>query len=162
GTRRRARQLPFTSTSPHVRTLCRRENRHRSSRSGLPKSDDWCILYSVTTPRRSATADCVGDSGKPLRAVLYARVSTRDKQDPESQLGALRQWAAARGWAIVGGERDRISGAPAKRRGAPAGLARAFRTLEERRADVLAVFAADRLVRSATGLLHLVERVQAI
>lgn len=116
----------------------------------------------MTMSRRSATPIGSGDFGKPPRVVLYARVSTRDKQDPESQLGALRQWVNSRGWHVVAEERDRISGDPSKRRGDPAGLARAFRALEERRADVLAVFAADRLVRSPTALLHLVERVQAL
>src|SRR5262249_8338237 len=103
-----------------------------------------------------------GVCDKPLRAVLYARVSTRDKQDPESQLASLRPWAAQRGWTIVAEERDRVSGDATKRRGDPPGLARAFRALEERRADVLAVFAADRLVRSPTGLLSLVARVQGL
>ncbi len=37
--------------------------------------------------------------GRPLRVALYARVSTRDKdQDPEMQLEALRTYVAARGW----------------------------------------------------------------
>ena len=36
------------------------------------------------------------------RVALYARVSTRDKdQDPETQLYALRNYAAQRGWEIV-------------------------------------------------------------
>lgn len=103
-----------------------------------------------------------GDFGKAMRAVLYARVSTRDKQDPEAQLARLREWARARGWIVVAEERDRVTGDAAKRRGDPPGLARALRALEERRADMLAVFAADRLVRSPTGLLALVSRVQAL
>ena len=36
---------------------------------------------------------------RPFRVALYARVSTRDKdQDPELQLDALRAYVAARGW----------------------------------------------------------------
>ena len=36
------------------------------------------------------------------RVVIYARVSTRDKaQTPDSQLHALREYAAGRGWQIV-------------------------------------------------------------
>ncbi len=37
-----------------------------------------------------------------MKVILYARVSTRDgDQDPETQLYALRQYAAQRGWEIV-------------------------------------------------------------
>ena len=37
----------------------------------------------------------------PIRCALYARVSTRDHdQNPETQLYALRQYAAAQGWEI--------------------------------------------------------------
>jgi DNA invertase Pin-like site-specific DNA recombinase len=38
----------------------------------------------------------------PLRVALYARVSTRDKdQDPELQLEAMREYVRARGWEAV-------------------------------------------------------------
>lgn len=37
-----------------------------------------------------------------MRVVLYARVSTKDKeQTPETQLYALREYVAARGWQVV-------------------------------------------------------------
>jgi DNA invertase Pin-like site-specific DNA recombinase len=39
--------------------------------------------------------------GKSLRAGLYARVSTHDQHTLSLQLGALRTYAAQRGWAIV-------------------------------------------------------------
>ena len=36
------------------------------------------------------------------RVAIYARVSTRDKdQDPELQLGPLREYVATRGWVAV-------------------------------------------------------------
>ena len=39
------------------------------------------------------------EAGRSLRVGLYARVSTRDKdQDPELQLDPLRAYVAARGW----------------------------------------------------------------
>jgi DNA invertase Pin-like site-specific DNA recombinase len=63
---------------------------------------------------------------------------------------------------VVAEESDRVSGDPARRKGDPPGLSRAMEAIERRRADVLAVFAADRLVRSPLGLLQLVARVQAI
>jgi DNA invertase Pin-like site-specific DNA recombinase len=40
--------------------------------------------------------------GRPLRVGLFARVSTRDKdQDPELQLGAMRDYVRTRGWEAV-------------------------------------------------------------
>lgn len=125
------------------------------------------------------------DKSEALRAVLYARVSTggesseeatraeaaaevaprrraKSQQDPEVQLRALRPWVASRGWSVVAEEVDRISGDPKRRKGDPPGLARALRAISERRADVLVVFASDRLVRSAVGLLQLVGRVEAL
>lgn len=95
-----------------------------------------------------------------MRAVLYARVSkVEGDQDPETQLNALRQWAAQRGWDVASEHTDRVSGDPARRKGDPKGLRGALAAL--RKGDVLAVFAADRLVRSPMALLQLVVRIQA-
>ena len=48
---------------------------------------------------------------KNLRAGLYARVSTEDRgQDPETQLRPLREYAARRGFAVVGEFVDHASG----------------------------------------------------
>ncbi|HXX38864.1 MAG TPA: recombinase family protein [bacterium] len=44
-----------------------------------------------------------------VRVGLYARCSTADKQDPEGQLLQLRQYAASRGWEIVGEFTDHTS-----------------------------------------------------
>ena len=97
-----------------------------------------------------------------LRAVLYVRVSKGEKQDARSQLGALRPFAKARRWEVVAVEQDNVSGDPARRKGDPPGLRAALRRLEAREADVLVVFAADRLVRSPMGLIQLVARVQSL
>ena len=41
----------------------------------------------------------MGPADRPIRVALYARVSTRDKdQDPELQLAAMREYAGTRGW----------------------------------------------------------------
>jgi len=45
-----------------------------------------------------------------MRAILYARVSTTDKQDPEMQLAELREYAFRRGWELGGTFVDRTSG----------------------------------------------------
>ncbi len=100
---------------------------------------------------------------RPLRAVLYARVSRDDgEQDPAVQLQALQEWAGVRGWRVVAQESDRITGDPARRNGDPPGLRKALSRIQCKKADVLAVFAADRLVRSPVGLIQLVSRVQSL
>jgi len=59
-----------------------------------------------------------------MKAVLYARVSTTDKQDPEMQLAELREYASRRGWELCGTFVDRTSGTresrPALDEGLPA------------------------------------------
>jgi DNA invertase Pin-like site-specific DNA recombinase len=40
-------------------------------------------------------------TGKPLRAAIYARVSTAGQQSVPAQLEALRDYAAHRGWEVV-------------------------------------------------------------
>jgi DNA invertase Pin-like site-specific DNA recombinase len=40
-------------------------------------------------------------TGKPMRAVIYARVSTPGQQSVPAQLEALREYAAHRGWEVV-------------------------------------------------------------
>lgn len=95
-----------------------------------------------------------------LRAVIYARVSKDSgEQDPAVQIRTLRAWCTDRGWRVVAAHSDRVSGDPARRRGDPPGLRAALGLIEARQADVIAVFATDRLVRSAVGLLALVARV---
>ena len=103
----------------------------------------------MTTPR------------KPLRAILYARVSTdRGEQDPESQLVAERSWAAGRDLVVIAEFADRITSDPKRRRRDPPGLTQAIHLIEDGKADVLVIFAADRLVADPLRLLQLVTRVQ--
>lgn len=97
-----------------------------------------------------------------MKVVLYARVSRDLGQNPESQLGALRSWCASRNWTVVAETSDRVTGDPARRKGDPPGLREALRLLQARKAQVLVVFAADRLVRSPIGLLQLLARVEAV
>jgi hypothetical protein len=54
-----------------------------------------------------------------MRAVLYARVSTTDKQDPEMQLADLREYASRRGWELCGTFVDRTAGPGQGRRMKP-------------------------------------------
>ena len=47
---------------------------------------------------------------KPGRVVLYARVSTRDKQETENQLRDLRRFAKSQNWKLTGEYIDHASG----------------------------------------------------
>jgi len=96
-------------------------------------------------------------------AVLYARVSDKDKQDTRQMLAILRTYAQGRGWAIAGEHSDKVTGDPARRQGEPPGLRAAMeRVASLAGAGVLVISAADRLVRSPIELLDLVARVQAL
>lgn len=94
------------------------------------------------------------------RTVIYVRCST-DEQEPETQKLALRAEAERRGYRIVSELQDRTSGDPARRKRTPPGLSRAIEMIERRAADVLLIFAADRLVRHPIGLLQLVSRIRS-
>ena len=95
--------------------------------------------------------------------VLYLRVSRSESQELGTQEGALRAEATRRGWRVVAVESDQVSGDPARRGGrTPPGLGRALALVERGKASILLVFAADRIVRSALGLLQLVQRVQQL
>jgi len=86
---------------------------------------------------------------KPIRAALYARVSTSD-QTAENQLRDLRAHAQARGWSIHKEYVDEgISGAVSKRPALDDLMADANR----RRFELVAVFRFDRFARSTVHLL---------
>ena len=93
--------------------------------------------------------------GRPTRVAMYARVSTTGHgQDPELQLGELRQVAQQRGWSVAGEYVDEgISGAKASR---PA-LDRMLADAREGRVDVVAIWKLDRLARSVAHLLEITD-----
>ena len=81
-----------------------------------------------------------------MKAALYARVSTSNgEQDPETQLGELRAWAARLGCDIVGEYVDRVSGSKGAEERPE--LKKALRDAHERRFDVFLVWALDRVSR---------------
>ena len=53
---------------------------------------------------------------KPRRIVLYARVSTKDRQDAQNQLDQLRDFAAKQDWTIVHEYIDNVSGKTSEKR----------------------------------------------
>jgi len=95
---------------------------------------------------------------RPLRAALYARVSTTGHgQDVGLQLDELRQVAAQRGWEAVAYIDEGVSGAKDSR---PA-LDRMLVDAREGRLDVVAIWKLDRLARSVRHLLELSDSLNA-
>jgi DNA invertase Pin-like site-specific DNA recombinase len=89
--------------------------------------------------------------GAQKRVALYARVSTVDKgQDPETQLLALREYAARRSLVPAGEYIDYASGTHGDRPQYQALLAVA----RKRQIDVVLVWRYDRFARSTQELVH--------
>lgn len=78
-----------------------------------------------------------------MRVALYARVSTRDKQETDNQLQQLREFCAKQGWTIHREYLDRISGKTAER---PAFQAM-FEAAGRRQFDTLLFWSLDRVSR---------------
>src|SRR6516162_7597195 len=92
------------------------------------------------------------------RAALYCRVSTVD-QHPETQLGELRQFAANKGFKVVGEYIDHgYCGARARR---PA-LDRMMDDARRNKFDVLLVWSCDRLARSTKHLLQTIDELNGM
>ena len=93
------------------------------------------------------------------RAAIYIRVST-DDQTVENQAHALQEVAQRRGWEIVTTYSDQgISGA--KGRDKRPGLDQMLKDSQRRRFDVIMSWSVDRLGRSLTDLLHVIQHLEA-
>jgi DNA invertase Pin-like site-specific DNA recombinase len=91
---------------------------------------------------------------RPLRVALYARVSTRDKeQDPELQLHPMREYAAARGWQAT----EYVDHTPAGDLAGRTAWARLLEDARRRRLDRVLVWKLDRAFRST---LHCLSTLQ--
>jgi len=84
----------------------------------------------------------------PLRAGLYARVSTQDQQTIPMQTRALREYAARRGWSIALHVKEIGSGASQRER-----REQLLEAARRREIDVVLVWRLDRWGRSVTDLL---------
>jgi DNA invertase Pin-like site-specific DNA recombinase len=93
-----------------------------------------------------------------MKVAIYARVSTRDKQNPEVQLRELRRYCASRGLRIVQTEVDRGKGSVDKREG----LNRILEAVRTRRVDGVVVLKLDRLFRSLKNLIQTLEEFEAL
>jgi DNA invertase Pin-like site-specific DNA recombinase len=94
-----------------------------------------------------------------LRAALYARVSTNDRQDPDLQLRELRDHAGVRGWKVIDEYVDKgHSGAKDSR---PA-LNRLMADARRRKFDVIAVWKLDRFGRSLRHLVNALADLESL
>jgi DNA invertase Pin-like site-specific DNA recombinase len=94
-----------------------------------------------------------------LKIAIYARVSTKNGQDPEMQLAELREYIRNRKWKIADEYVDRgISGASDSR----PELNRLMADANRRRFDVVVVWKFDRFARSVSHLLRALETFRAL
>lgn len=94
---------------------------------------------------------------RPLRVALYARVSTRDKdQDPELQLEPLRAYAAARGWSAV----TYVDRAPAGDLAHRTAWRALLADVDRRQVDLVLVWKLDRAFRSTLDALDTLRRLE--
>ena len=93
-----------------------------------------------------------------MKAAIYARVST-DQQNPEMQLGEVREYCCRRGLEIAGEYVDNgISGHKERR---PA-LDRLLAACRKRRVDVVVVYRYDRFARSLRQLVNALEEFRSL
>src|ERR1039457_6488083 len=99
-------------------------------------------------------------SKRPIRAALYARISTLNHgQDPEVQLRELREFCQRRGFAIAHEYVDRgISGSREKR---PA-LDKLIADCRKRLVDAVVVYRYDRFARSLRQLVNALEEFRSL
>jgi DNA invertase Pin-like site-specific DNA recombinase len=95
----------------------------------------------------------------PLRAALYARVSTNNGQNPEMQLRELREYVARRGWQVAAEYVDQgISGTRDRR----PQLDKLLAECRKRRVDAVVVYRYDRFARSLRMLVTALEEFRAL
>lgn len=99
-------------------------------------------------------------SASPLRAAIYARVSTTNNgQDPTMQTRELGEFCERRGWTVAGEYVDvGISGTKEKR----PELDRLLADAHHRRFDAVVVWKFDRFARSVSHLLKALETFQVL
>lgn len=93
-----------------------------------------------------------------MKAALYVRVSTTDRQHPDMQMGELREYCRRRGWEIAGEYMDAISGAKEKR----PQLDRMLAECRARKVDAVIVWRYDRFARSLKQLVNALDEFRAL
>ena len=98
-------------------------------------------------------------SPHPVRAALYARVSTNNGQNPEMQLGELRQYCQRRGFEISEEYVDNgVSGAKEHR----PQIDRLLADCRRRSVDAVVVYRYDRFARSLRQLVNALEEFRSL
>jgi len=111
--------------------------------------------------RQQRSTSLIQESTRPIaRVALYARVSTLNHgQNPDLQLGELREYAARRGWQVVEEFTDQgVSGCKESR---PA-LNRLMADACRRRFDAVLVWNIDRFGRSLKHLVNALAELAAL
>jgi DNA invertase Pin-like site-specific DNA recombinase len=94
-----------------------------------------------------------------MRVALYARVSTLNGQNPETQLVELREYASHRGWQAAGEYVDAgVSGSKDSR----PSLNRLMAHAQQRRFDAILVWKLDRFGRSLKHLVTAIAELEAL
>jgi DNA invertase Pin-like site-specific DNA recombinase len=94
-----------------------------------------------------------------MRAAVYARVSTNNGQSPEMQLRDFGEYCDRRGWALAGEYVDvGVSGTKEKR----PELDRLMAAAHLRKFDVVVVWSFDRMARSVSHLLRVLETFNSL
>ncbi len=93
---------------------------------------------------------------KSKGVAIYARVSTRDRQETLNQLAQLREFCRRQGWQVVTEYLDRETGSTPAR----ANFQKMLLDASQRKFDVLLFWALDRLTREGTlATLQYLERL---
>ena len=93
---------------------------------------------------------------KPIKVSIYARVSTRDKQETLNQLAQLREFCQRQSWLVVAEFIDHETGSVPTR----AEFQKMLLHASQRKFDVLLFWALDRLTREGTlATLQYLERL---
>jgi DNA invertase Pin-like site-specific DNA recombinase len=96
----------------------------------------------------------------PKRVALYVRTSTANGQNTKNQERELQAVAEHHGWPVVTVYRDQgISGA--KGRDKRAGLDKLLQAVARREIDMVAAWSVDRLGRSLTDLVGVLQELHA-
>jgi DNA invertase Pin-like site-specific DNA recombinase len=93
------------------------------------------------------------------RVAIYARVSTQNgRQDPETQLRELREFAERRGFKIVGEFVDYATGTTNDR----SSYKQLFEAVRKRKVDVVLVWRYDRFARSTRALIDAFKEFESL
>ncbi len=94
----------------------------------------------------------------PMRAALYARVSTHDQHTLAMQLDAMREFATRRHWTVIDAVEEIASGAKDSRPRRQALL----KAAKQRKLDVILVWKLDRWRRSLVDLMTTLHELTAL